>query len=172
MQYFLVVDDAALPAESHRDSTIAITEQLKDDSLYSIPKRNILPCPSNSATFFSRASPSQSCFSVNAASPRVSYSRLYCGGTLCARLCARQICAGHFSPIAICRAHSSLSYLVWLLFSRFSFIHIELYIQFVERLTYGFVRWQGFTQGPFLSSEHLEKTDCFCGPTSLHKTGL
>ena len=96
--------------------------------------------PSNSATFCSRASPSESGFSVKAASPRASYSRLHFRSTLCARLCFRQICAGRFSPMAICRTHSSLNSLECFLLNLFSFIRIELYIRFVEKLTYEVLR--------------------------------
>jgi hypothetical protein len=52
----------------------------------------------NSATFCSRASPSESCFSVKAASPHASYPRLHFRSTLCARLCFRRSAPGASLP--------------------------------------------------------------------------
>jgi hypothetical protein len=42
--------------------------------------------------------------------------------------------------MAICRTHSSLNSLECFLLNLFSFIRIELYIRFVEKLTYEVLR--------------------------------
>ena len=82
-------------------------------------------CPqkrSSSAILASRALSPEGRFSVNAASPRASYSYLHLKSTLSERLCSRQIWAGRFSAVAACRQHWSLNSLVWFLLNLFSFI--------------------------------------------------
>ncbi len=53
------------------------------------------------------------------------------------------------------RQHSSLNSLVWFLFNLFSLIRIELYIQSLEKLTYGVVRWNGCIPYSPLSHSHV-----------------
>src|SRR5215469_18237968 len=69
-------------------------------------------CPqkrSNSATRATNASLSLSCLAAKASSPRASYSCRHRETLLLERLCARQICAGRFSPLANCRTTMSLN---------------------------------------------------------------